>query len=220
MRYARKLYNLTACPVLNRLYSYASGLAAWLYQKKVPANFITASGLAAALLGLNFLAIENYPAALLCLLLNRLCDILDGMVAKISGITAFGAFFDITADYTSYVLFIWGFILADPAQNWAGGVFLLVSSLIAAAVLLGFALVSGQDYKKLNRSRLKICAWGTVQNADSYAALLLMALVPGYFMPIAVFFGLLSLGKSLLIISGAYYTLTIAAKVRRKHENL
>lgn len=55
---------------------------------------------------------------------------------------------------------------------------------------------------------------GAAENFDVTLALFLMCLIPGWFMPLALFFGIISLGKSLLFISGAYYNLVIA--VRRK----
>lgn len=215
-----RLEKFSACPFLNILHQKADIMATWLLKHRITPNTITLFGLLFAILGLNFLALEHYFTALLCLLANRFCDVLDGIAARHNKMTAFGAFFDIFADYTSTALFIWGFILAVPSSNAVAGAFMLAALTASAAALLGFTAVSGQNYRRLNRSGFRICTWGTVQNFDSFAALFIMCLLPGYFMPIAIFFGLLSLGKTLLIISGAYYSLEIAARVKREHEHL
>jgi len=57
-----------------------------------------------------------------------------------------------------------------------------------------------------------MCLWGNLQNFDTFIALVLMCLFNAYFMQIATFFGLLSLGKSLIIASKAYYALEINAE--------
>ena len=88
----------------------------------------------------------------------------------------------------------------------------MVTLNISAVALLAYALISKQDYKKINQSSLKICIWGNIQNFDTFIALCLMCGLNQYFMPIAVFFGLLLLGKSLIIVSKAYYILEIKGK--------
>lgn len=213
----KQLAASTACPALNYLYRKSDTAAHWLYKHRISPNLITLTGLLFALLGLNFLAMDSYFVAFLCLLGNRICDILDGMVARIKGITAFGAFFDTFADYTSAALFIWGFIMANTSNNAPAAGFLMFSLLVSATSLLGYAMVSRQSYYKLNKSKIKICLWGNIQNLDTYTGLSIMCLLPSYFIPIAIFFGLLSVGKSLLIISSAYYHLSIATKVNNKN---
>lgn len=220
MNWIERLENFSSCRFFNILYQKAVTASNWLRHRHISPNMITLTGLLFAILGLNFLAMEYYFLGLMCLLANRLADILDGITARHGQLTAFGAFLDIFADYTSTAMFIWGFILAVPAQNAVAGAFLLVTVTVSAAALLGFTAVSGQNYRRLNRSGFRICAWGTIQNFDTFIALFVMCLLPRIFMPIAIFFGLLSIGKSLLIVSGAYYTLVIAAKGKRKNENL
>lgn len=181
----------------------------------ISANAITFTGLFFAVLGLNFLAINGYFFAFLCLVLNRLCDVLDGISARQHNITPFGAFLDICSDYTAAGLFILGFILANTDNNAASGAFLLVVLLISTAALLGAALVAGKSYQDLNRSKSQICMWGALQNADIFSALFLMCLFPSFFMQLALFFGLFLIGKTLLVVSNAYYDFEIAIKVKK-----
>ena len=185
------------------------GFAAWLTKNKISPNLITLVGVVFAGLGLNFLAMEAYFSALICLLFNRLCDILDGICARQKRVTPFGAFFDVFADYTSYSLFVFGFVLADTGNNGAAGAFLLVALLVSVAALLGLAITSEKSFKELNASKVNVRVWGTVQNADSSVALILMCLLPTFFMQFAILFGLLLSGKALLLLSSAYYNLEI-----------
>lgn len=200
------------CKVANFFYQQFYNWAKWLTNHNISANLVTLCGIIFAILGLNFLALDSFLLAFFCLILNRICDILDGMCARLKQITPFGVFFDILADYSSFALFIWGFVLANPAINSAAGVFYLVTLNISAVSLLAYALISKQDYKKINQSAVKICLWGNIQNFDTFIALCLMLFLYQHFMPIAVFFGLLLLGKSLIIVSKAYYILEINGK--------
>ncbi len=200
------------CKIADIFYHKFSKSAKWLIKHNINANIITFCGIMIAITGLNFLALQSYFAALVCLLLNRICDILDGMCARLKNITKFGIFFDIFADYTSFSLFLWGFILSNPEQNSVSGSFMLVCLIISAVALLSYALISKQDFKKINQSGIKICIWGHLQNFDTFVALTLMCIFEQYFLMIAIFFGLLLLGKSLIIISKAYYSLEIENK--------
>ena len=204
-----------SCSYTEKAYKKLEEFSKQLTKYGVSANIITFAGVFFAVLGLNFLAIGGYFFAFLCLVLNRLCDVLDGINARQHQITPFGAFLDICSDYTSAGLFILGFILANPDNNATSGAFLLVTLLIASAALLGSALVAGQSYRELNSSNSKICMWGAVQNADIFAALFLMCVFPMFFMQLALFFGLFLIGKSLIVISNAYYNFEIAVKGKK-----
>ncbi len=208
----KKFRNISVSTTGNHFYTLSEKVADWLFEHSVKANAITLSGLFFAVLGVNFLAMEYYVSAFICLILNRWCDVLDGISARRQEVTAFGTFFDITADYLSLGLFIFGFTMAVPEDNAVAGAFLLLTLAFSAAVLLGLAIVSGQNYRKINRSEFKIRLWGTIQNLDVSTALILMNIFPFWFMPLALFFGFISLVKSLLLISSAYYNLVIAVR--------
>lgn len=207
------------CSVVQRIYQKFDICADWLLRHRISANMITLTGLGFAVLGLNFISLSQYFFALICLIFNRICDILDGQIARKTSITKFGAFLDIITDYTSTALFIWGFVLAAPQDNGAAGAFLLLTFVVSASAMLGFSTVSGLRYQYLNQSQIRICAWGILQNFDAFVALFFMCIFPAYFLILAIFFGLITLGKSLLIISGAYYTLVIAQKGKNNNEN-
>jgi phosphatidylglycerophosphate synthase len=57
--------------------------------------------------------------AFLFLVLNRLCDGLDGAVARLLGPTDIGAFYDITLDFIFYSLFPIAFIFVDIKNAYA-----------------------------------------------------------------------------------------------------
>lgn len=213
-----KIRLISGCAFLNKSYLWFNKAADFLIRYRIFADRLTFAGIIFAILGLNFLALSQYFFALICLIGNRLCDILDGIIARKTKITRFGIFLDIFADYTAAALFIWGFVLASPSENGASGTFLLLALLVSSTALLAFSSISKINYRNLNQSQYKICAWGIVQNFDHFTALFVMCLFPNYFIALSIFFGIIILGKSALILSGAYYTLVIAPKNRKNYE--
>ncbi len=210
----KKTKKFFTCSALNKFDKNTEHMVAFLEKHSISANTITFIGMLFAILGVNFLALEAYFSAFICLLLNRWCDILDGVSARRQGGSSFGMFFDLVADYFSLSLFVFGFALAVPDKNAVAAAFLLLTMIISTASLLNLRIVSKQNDKKTNPSKFRVCMRGAAENFDVTLALFLMCLIPGWFMPLALFFGIISLGKSLLFISGAYYNLVIA--VRRK----
>ena len=74
-------------------------LARQLVRRGVTANQITLAGFAIGLLAAALIAQRHYLAGLTLLLLSRLCDSLDGAVARQTRCTDRGGFLDITLDF-------------------------------------------------------------------------------------------------------------------------
>lgn len=180
----------------------------------VSANLATLLGFAIGLLAINFLAMQMYLAALVCILLNRFFDAIDGAIARCSAVTDFGIFLDATLDYIFYAGVIWGFALAYPAQNAVAAGFLLFGFAASACAMLAYAAAAGnhQQLKKLSAEQSPFYLGGLAQGAETFVALVVLCLVPGWFMPIAIVLGCWCLAKALMVISAAYYNFVIAPK--------
>jgi phosphatidylglycerophosphate synthase len=112
-----------------------------LARRGISANALTLTGL---LLGVGAgaaLAGRAWSVALALILLNRLCDGLDGAVARVRGKTDFGGYLDIFADYVFYAAVPLGFALADPANALPAAV-LLASFLFSGSSFLGYAVIA------------------------------------------------------------------------------
>ena len=70
-----------------------------LNEWQLKANQITLAGFFIGALAFPFLAFQNYKLALICILLNRIFDGLDGALARKQGITDAGGFLDISLDF-------------------------------------------------------------------------------------------------------------------------
>ena len=116
-------------------------IAAALRRRGIGADRLTLAGFAAGLAALPLLAGGHYLWALLFILLNRLCDGLDGVVARLDRTSDRGAFLDVALDFFFYASVPFGFALADPEANALAAAFLLFgfigtgSSFLALAVL-------------------------------------------------------------------------------------
>lgn len=195
-----------------------NNFAKLLIKFKISANSITFIGFVVGLLAINFLAIENYGAALLCILLNRLCDILDGAVAKASKVTDFGIFFDATLDYIFYAGVIFGFAIANPAQNAVAAAFLLFAFASSACSLLAYAVIAHQSKlptcPQVNESPFYLGGWA--QGFETFVTLVVLCVVPRLFMPLAIILGVFCFIKAASVIISSYYTLVIAEKKGKK----
>lgn len=89
----------------------------------ITANQTTLFGFAVGCLAFPALITEHYLLALIFIGLNRICDGLDGALARIQGITDSGGFLDISLDFLFYSLIPFGFVLANPEQNAIAGAF-------------------------------------------------------------------------------------------------
>lgn len=180
----------------------------------ISANMISVCGFILGMFAVNLLANNMFTLALFFILLNRLCDTLDGKIAKIKGKTEFGVFIDACLDYVFYAAVIFGFALANSTNNALSAAFLLFAFAASACAMLAYAVV---DYAKgiKNENVLKESPFylgGMAQGAETTIAFIVLCLVPQLFVPIAIILGCWCLAKFLLVVSSAYYNFVIATK--------
>jgi phosphatidylglycerophosphate synthase len=108
----------------------------------VSADAITWLGFAIGIAGSLAIALNQPLPGLLLILLSRLCDGLDGAVARLTTPTDRGAFLDITLDFVFYASVPLGFAWADPAANALAAAVLLASFIGTGSSFLAFALLA------------------------------------------------------------------------------
>jgi phosphatidylglycerophosphate synthase len=123
------------------------------------------------------------------LLLSRLCDGLDGAVAResTSGGSDLGGFLDIVLDFAFYGAIPFAFILTDPATNAVAGGALLLTFYVNGASFLTFALMAekrGIDPDARGSKALLYTA-GLAEGTETIAVFLAMCLFPAWFVPLA-----------------------------------
>lgn len=108
----------------------------------VSANSVTLAGCALGLAAGVSIAFQHFWIAIFLIAASRLCDGLDGGIAKIKGKTDLGGYLDIVLDFVFYGAIPLGFAFADPAQNALPAAALLFSFYINGASFLAYAIMA------------------------------------------------------------------------------
>ena len=105
-------------PLLDRLLAGPGRLLARL---GVTANMVTCAGFGFGMAGAVAIGAGCFTAAVIFILINRLCDGLDGAVARATGPSDAGGFLDITLDFIFYSAVPFAFAVQDPATETRRG---------------------------------------------------------------------------------------------------
>ncbi len=183
-------------------------LAGFVARTGISANALTLAGTVLGLLVLIALAGQNYLAALALILGNRFIDGLDGAVARRNGITDLGGYFDIVGDFIFFGAVVLGFALADPDNNALAAAFLLFSFVGAEASFLAYAVMAAKRGLTTKRFGAKSMFYlgGLVEATETLALFVLICLWPGWFVYLAVAFGVLCWMTTAARVTAAWYT--------------
>lgn len=165
--------------------------AKWLVASGISANQITLVGFFFGILSIPALQQQMYLVALLLIIINRICDGLDGAVARQRGTSDLGGYLDITLDFIFYSGVIFGFALANPTDNALAAAFLIFSFMGTGSSFLAFAIMAEKrnitrlDYGKKSLFYLG----GLTEGAETIALFVFICLFPNYFVVAAWLFG-------------------------------
>jgi phosphatidylglycerophosphate synthase len=131
---------------------YATGLirppltaaARLLARAGVGANAITLTGFGVGFFAAILIANNAYLAGALALFASRLCDGLDGAVARQTAATDAGGFLDIALDFLFYASIPLAFAIANPADNALPAAVLLAAFIGTGTSFLAFAVLAAK----------------------------------------------------------------------------
>lgn len=174
------------------------------------ANQVTLIGLALGLGAAAAVLAELHWLAIVLILGSRLADGLDGAVARATTVTDFGGYLDIVCDYVFYAAIPLAFVMLDPGAHGVAGAFLLLSFYVNAGSFLGFAVLAEKKQMQSHAHGVKSLYFtgGLLEGTETIAFFILLCLLPGWFVPLAVGFGVLCLVTALARV-------LLAAKVFR-----
>ena len=157
----------------------------------ITANQTTLFGFFVGCLALPALIEQHYLAALSFIVINRICDGLDGALARIQGITDAGGFLDISLDFLFYSLIPFGFILANPEQNAIAGAFIIFAFVGTGSSFLAFAVMAGKRgiENPIYHHKSLYYMSGLTEGTETIACFVLFCLLPQHFSVIAYLFG-------------------------------
>jgi phosphatidylglycerophosphate synthase len=171
----------------------AAGAA--LARRGIGADRVTLAGLALGLLCALAVAWRHDALALALLAASRLCDGLDGAIARATTPSDRGGFLDITCDFVFYGAVPLAFALRDPAGNALAAAMLLFAFYVNGASFLAFAVMAakrGLTTMQRGAKSLYFSA-GLAEGAETIACFAAMMLWPGHFAWLAYGFAALTL---------------------------
>lgn len=146
-----------------------------------------------------------FGAALVFILLSRLCDGLDGTVARLTQPTNQGAFLDIALDFLFYSFIPLCFALYNPDYALPAA-FLIFSFIGTGSSFLAYAIIAEKINLKEEAGRRKGFYYlgGLTEGTETIILLCAFCLFPDYFAYLAYGFGCLCLLTTALRIHQGY----------------
>lgn len=167
-------------------------LAQPLIKQEVSANQITLTGFVIGMLAALALASGCYYLGLIGIVLNRILDGLDGVVARATNTSSdAGGYLDIVLDFIFYSAIALGFALANPEQNALAAAFLIWSFVGTGSSFLAFAIMAAKrNIEQLDYGKKSLYFLGGItEGTETIACFVLMCLLPGQFVLLAMIFG-------------------------------
>ena len=119
-------------------------LAKKLAQAGVKADKITLVGFSVGIFAAILIAACAYSAGAAAILLSRLCDALDGAVARQTQASDAGGFLDISLDFLFYASIPLAFAIANPAANALPAAALLAAFMGTGSCFLAYAALAAK----------------------------------------------------------------------------
>ena len=175
-------------PILDAL---ARGLA----RVGVGADAVTLAGFALGIGGAVAIASQAWVLGLALMLASRLCDGVDGALARQTQPTDRGAFLDITLDFLFYASIPLAFAFADPVRNALPAAALLAAFIGTGSSFLAFAILAERRglARTVHPSKGFFYLGGLTEASETLLAFVAMCLWPQAFPGIAGVFAAMGL---------------------------
>ena len=167
---------------------FLSPIANYLNGRRISADTITIFGFIIGLMAVPFIFFGFLKSALLLIIFNRICDGLDGIVARMNKKTDRGAFLDISLDFIFYASIPVAFALLDTSKIALPALILLFSFFGTGSTFLAFSIIAERKKiisKEFNKKGFYYLG-GLVEGTETIVFFVLMCLLPNYF-PIIVY---------------------------------
>ena len=168
-------------------------LAGQLVRAGLGANQMTLAGFAIGMSAAALVASGHTGLAIGAILLSRLCDALDGAMARLTRVTDAGGFLDITLDFLFYASIPLAFAVAQPEHNALAAATLLAAFAGTMSSFLGFAVIAAKrGLSNLDYPDKSIYFLGGLTEAtETLAVFIAMCLWPQHFVLLAYSFSAL-----------------------------
>ena len=170
-------------------------LGAALARRGATADAATLAGFAIGLAAASAIALEHYALGLVLILASRLCDGLDGAIARHTAVTDRGGYLDLVLDFAFYGTIPLAFALARPETNALPGAVLLFSFYVNGSSFLAYATIAAKRgiSTKARGEKSLYFTTGLAEATETIAVFCLFCLLPAYFPEIAIGFAIICL---------------------------
>lgn len=175
----------------------------------VSANAVTGLGFCFGLTACLLMTLQLGPAAFIFVMLNRLCDGLDGAIARARGKSSdFGGYLDIVLDFLIYagIPFFAAMGLTTGAAIFAAA-FVIFSFIGSGVSFLAYAIIAARRGMETAHQGKKsfYFASGFMEGTETVIFMSLVCLLPSYFETICYVFGTLCWITTFARIRMAYH---------------
>ena len=184
-------------------------IAAGLARRGVRADHVTFAAFGIGVVAITFMALHAYITGAILILLSRICDALDGAVARQTEATDSGGFLDISLDFLFYAGIVLAFAIAAPKANALAAAVLLTSFVGTTSSFLSFAaLAAKRGIKSMEYPDKSFYFLGGLAEAtETLLFFMAMCIWPHYFAPLAYAFAFICAITTFTRIVGGYQTL-------------
>lgn len=169
-------------------------MASVLLRFHIHANHVTFFALIPAMIGFYAITQGIWWLATIMILFNRLCDGLDGALARLTKTSDFGAYSDIVLDFIFYAAIPLAFALHNPHDNAIAAMILMFSFVSTGSSFLAYAIFAEKRNINMNDANYKKgfhYIGGLTEGSETILIFLLFCLFPTYFSIFAYIFAIL-----------------------------
>ncbi len=158
-------------------------LGSALARRGISANAVSVAGFLVGLAAALAVMQQAYLTGAVLIVLSRLCDGLDGVVARANGVTDFGGYLDIVLDFAFYGIIPFAFALADPMTNAVAAAALLLSFYVNGASFLAYAILAAKrgDQTEARGKKSIFFTTGLAEASETLAIFLAACIWPSWF---------------------------------------
>jgi phosphatidylglycerophosphate synthase len=165
-------------------------IARQLVRAGFKADHVTLMAFGIGMVAALCIALGAYMAGAALILLSRLCDALDGAVARQTTATDAGGFLDISLDFVFYSSIPLAFAVAQPAANALAAAALLAAFVGTGCSFLAFAVLAAKRgiTSIVYPHKSFYFLGGLTEATETLAFFMAMCALPQHFAPLALLF--------------------------------
>ncbi len=158
----------------------------------ISANSVTVFGFAVGMVAVLALSQGHYLTGLILIAINRLCDGLDGAIARQTRLSDLGGFLDIVLDFIFYAGVVFGMACSQP-QNALFGAFLIWSFIGPTTTFLAYAILAAKYgvTTEIQGTKSLYYLGGLTEGTETIITFVLFCLFPSAFPVICVIYGIM-----------------------------